>query len=147
MSTARRARERNAHPKAETYSRADEALWDDEYLLKLFNEQLENSAAVSDAAHPDINDRSNETSVSASETEDDGECSSTDSTTSSKSSVNEKNGATKSAAEAAASDLGGLQLPDDVKTLVQSFYRAGFEAGRYVGRTETAGQKSRKRRR
>jgi hypothetical protein len=148
MSGSRRTRELNASEKGETYSRADEALWDDEYLLKLFNEQLENSTAVSEAARDDGVDRSVASSATETGTERDAESSSkTPSATSSGRHVETTKHITAKSAAGLAGVSGGFQLPEDIQALAQSFYNAGFEAGRYVGRTEAARQKSRKRHR
>ncbi|KPI90779.1 hypothetical protein ABL78_0012 [Leptomonas seymouri] len=149
MSSSRRAQRRNAQPKGETYSRADEALWDDEYLLKLFNEQLGNSGAVSEVARESDNDDSSEASTADTGPGDGAHSASSDShsTASSKYAVDQKIGGTQSAAVATANGLKDLRLPDSILVLVQSFYNAGFEAGRYVGHTEAAGKKSRKRHR
>lgn len=153
MSHARCARERNAQPKGETYSRADEALWDDEYLLKLFNEQLENSGAVSEAAHSS-DPQSSASRISEAETGEDDALSASSgsrSSTSSRSSMDHKrkreSKTTGAAPVAASSAPSNLHLPEDIQALVQSFYNAGFEAGRYVGRAEAKEGKSRKRHR
>ncbi|KAG5470163.1 hypothetical protein LSCM4_02857 [Leishmania orientalis] len=153
MSCARRSRSRNGKPaKGDTYSRADEALWDDAYLLKLFNEQLDNADAVKDTREETPN---NEDSVLSTATEitDGKEEAAGDSATSSSSDTSERGAREKEAPRSAESALVRRSfptlngLPDDIEALVQSFYTAGFEAGRFVGRSETSKKGCRKRHR
>ncbi|KAG5470584.1 hypothetical protein LSCM1_01828 [Leishmania martiniquensis] len=153
MSSARRPRSRNGKPaKAETYSRADEALWDDAYLLKLFNEQLGNSDAVKDTgdATPadDVSVVTTDTDISDRE-----EGSVSDSAAAALSDASEtdaqetlsRRSSKPAVAQRSFPTLNGL--PDDIQALVDSFYAAGFEAGRYVGRSEVSKRASRKRHR
>ncbi|GET91519.1 hypothetical protein, conserved [Leishmania tarentolae] len=151
MSSARRSRNRNGKcATGETYSRADEALWDDAYLLKLFNEQLDNAEGVKDAREETQDDvdsvPSTETDGSDTANTDVG-----DSATSSSRSVAERERCGPLESMPAKSEMTARgfptlnSLPEDIQALVQSFYSAGFEAGRFVGRSEESKKCCRKR--
>ncbi|AYU81736.1 hypothetical protein, conserved [Leishmania donovani] len=153
MSSARRSRGRNGKlATCETYSRADEALWDDAYLLKLFNEQLDNASAVKDAREETQDD---DESVLSTETErSDGETgrvaasATSSSTAASEGEVRVQRGSMSAKSEMISRSFPSLNgLPEDIQALVQSFYNAGFEAGRFVGRSNASKKCGRKRHR
>ncbi|KAK7199784.1 hypothetical protein NESM_000025200 [Novymonas esmeraldas] len=154
MSAVRRSRSRNGKAAGgESYSRADGALWDDAYLLKLFNEQLDSTDAVVDSrtALRDGDDSalSSATELSSGEAEE----RATTSASSSSSTTSQKHAGRHGTAHVIekVTAAGGVaavdELPADVQALVQSFYRAGFEAGRYVGSLHASTASSRKRQR
>ncbi|XQJ29711.1 hypothetical protein NXY56_005771 [Leishmania guyanensis] len=154
MSTARRSRGCNGKPGlGETYSRADEALWDDAYLLKLFNEQLDNADAVKDTRE-DGQDHDHSvlsTGTESSEEEEEGRVST--SATSSGTAATERDvraqrGSTSAKSKMISHHFSTLNgLPEDIQALVHSFYNAGFEAGRFIGRSDALKKCSRKRHR
>ncbi|CAJ1032477.1 hypothetical protein, conserved [Leishmania lindenbergi] len=154
MSTARRSRGCNGKPTlGETYSRADEALWDDAYLLKLFNEQLDNADAVKDTRE-DGQDHDHSvlsTGTESSEEEEEGRVST--SATSSGTAATERDvraqrGSTSAKCKMISHHFPTLNdLPEDIQALVHSFYNAGFEAGRFIGRSDALKKCGRKRHR
>ncbi|KAI5687583.1 hypothetical protein MNV84_06638 [Leishmania braziliensis] len=159
MSTARRSRGCNGKPAlGETYSRADEALWDDAYLLKLFNEQLDNADAVKDTRedgqdhdHSVLSTGTESSEGEEEEEEEEGRVST--SATSSGTAATERDvraprGSTSAKSQMVSHDFPTLNgLPEDIQALVHSFYNAGFEAGRFIGRSDALKKRSRKRHR
>ncbi|KAG5496242.1 hypothetical protein JKF63_02543 [Porcisia hertigi] len=152
MSSSRRSRCRKSKPvTGETYSRADEALWDDAYLLRLFNEQLDNNGAIRDT-HSETEDKESSVLSAVSEESNLGKriaaSAMSSSTSSSKGDAPSKRGRSSANRDFLPRGCSILnELPKDVAKLVQSFYNAGFEAGRYIGRAETSETSSRKRHR
>ncbi|CBZ29571.1 conserved hypothetical protein [Leishmania mexicana MHOM/GT/2001/U1103] len=153
MSSARRSRGHNGKlATGETYSRADEALWDDAYLLKLFNEQLDNAGAVKDTRGETQDDDesvlSTETEGSDSEKARVAASATSSSTAASEGGARVQRGSMSAKSEILSRSFPTLNgLPEDIQALVQSFYNAGFEAGRFVGRSSASKKCCRKRHR
>lgn len=135
----------------ETYARDDQSLWDDAYLLKLFNEQLENSTAVQSTLSNSADD------ISA--TEDDASSADREASTTATSVLRSTAGqpraegvvdvAATPTVEKQGSDASSVSIaihvPSDMVELVQAFYRAGYESGRRVGYCDAVNSLHRKR--